>query len=271
MNKLAKKEYWDSIYKDNFDKKGKNFFSIKNWVKTQTRDYSNFLIWESILVDILPFDKNLKIIEIGCAPGKYLINFNKIFGYEPFGVEYSENGAEITRKNFSNNNIKESNIILADFFDNEFQKNNYGKYDLVFSRGFIEHFDNVEKVINLHKNMVKNDGYIIVMIPNLKGLNGFLARFLNKKSYDLHNIEIMDKNIFSKLFSNNGLEEIYCDYVGLFSFGLFNTDKTWKYYLYRLFLLIQRPFDLLFRIFRLEFVKSKYSSPYLVFIGRKID
>lgn len=269
MKKLAEKEYWDLVHKGNFNDNINKSFLIKSWVKKQTRDYSNFLIWEVIIPKYLPKNNNFKIMEIGCAPGKYLINFYKQFGYEPYGVEYSEKGVEITKKNFLSNNLNSDNIIHADFFDSDFQTNNKNKYDVIFSRGFIEHFDNVKGVVNLHKNLLNKNGYMVVMIPNLNGLNKIFAKILNKKSYDLHNTEIMDKNIFSKLFLDNNLEEIYCNYVGLFSFGLFNTNKKWKYILWRLLLLVQRPFDFLLRILRLDYLRNKYLSPYLIFIGRK--
>ena len=127
MKKLAKKEYWDSIYKDmgNRNKKHSYFLSFRNWLKKHTRDYSNFLMWEVLLPKYLPENSNLKIIEIGCAPGKYLINFNRQFGFESYGVEYSEKGVETTRKNFLKEKLNPENIIKADFFDNELKFTNY--------------------------------------------------------------------------------------------------------------------------------------------------
>lgn len=273
MKKLSEKEYWDSIYKHiNLDEVGSEskFSYIKNKIKFITRDYSNFILWEVLCKKYLPYDKSKKIIEIGCAPGKYLINLSYIFGYEPYGVEYSEKGVDITKENFKKWGLDENNIIKADFFNKDFQENNAGKYDVVFSRGFIEHFDNVQSVVDLHSNILKNNGYLVIMIPNLNGVNKVLAKFLNKSSYDLHNISIMNKKSFSGLFSEEDYSINYCDYVGLFSFGLFNTDKKWKYYLYRFLLLVQRPFDLLFRIiFRDRVFTNKYTSPYLLCIAQK--
>ncbi|KKP56614.1 MAG: hypothetical protein UR80_C0024G0010 [Parcubacteria group bacterium GW2011_GWB1_35_5] len=272
MKKLAKKEYWDSIYKDmgNRNKKHSYFLSFRNWLKKHTRDYSNFLMWEVLLPKYLPENSNLKIIEIGCAPGKYLINFNRQFGFESYGVEYSEKGVETTRKNFLKEKLNPENIIKADFFDNEFQANNKEKYDIVFSRGFIEHFDNVKDVVNNHLNLIKSGGYIIISIPNLSGINKTLSKILNIDSFLLHNTSIMNKEKFIDLFSENKVEKLYGDYVGVFSFGLFNTNKKWKYYLYRLLLLIQRPFDFVLRlVFRDNMMKNNNTSPYLLFIGQK--
>lgn len=272
MKELAKKEYWDSIYREmeNSDKKHSYFLFLKNWLKRHTRDYSNFLMWEVLFTKYLPKDSGLKMIEIGCAPGKYLINFKKQFDYEPFGVEYSEGGVTTVKNNFLKNKLNPKNIIQADFFDNKFQEENKGKYDVVFSRGFIEHFDDVKSVVDNHLNLIKSGGYIVVSIPNLSGVNKLLSKILNIDSFLLHNTSIMDRNKFSELFFKDKVEKVYCDYVGFFSFGLFNTNRKWKYYIYRLLLLIQRPFDFLMRlIFKNNSIKGGNTSPYLLFIGKK--
>ncbi len=273
MQNLAKKEYWDSVYQpmgphsheeETFLKKA------KNWVKNQTRDYSNFIMWERVVPKYLKKDNSLKIIEIGCAPGKYLINFSKQYSYNVFGVEYSEKGLQITKNNFISEGLNPENVIKADFFDKDFHSNYHEKFDLVFSRGFIEHYDDVKSVVDLHLSLIKKGGLVIVSIPNLSGLNKFFGKFFNIDSYNLHNTSIMSRKSFSELFDPEKVEMVFCDYVGVFSFGLFNTNRRWKYFLHRVLLIVQRPFDFLLRIlFDKPTLRSKYSSPYLMFIGRK--
>lgn len=275
MKKLSEKKYWDNIYK-NFQKENKTnenlsiFFLLKNWLKYLTRDYSNYVLLE-LYKKYLPRSDQMKVIEIGCAPGKYLINFKNEFGYKPYGVEYSDKGAQITKENFKKNGLNPENIIKADFFDENFQNEYKENFDLVFSRGFIEHFDNTTEVIEKHINLLKKGGYIVISIPNLSGLNYFLLNYLNRDSLITHNFSLMNKNNFREVFKKNKLHFLYCDFVGIFSFGLLNTNKRWKYYLWRMLLILQRPFDFLWRIvFGTYHIKSGYTSPYLFFIGRKI-
>ncbi len=273
MEKLSEKKYWDSIYEDIKSKdetKNKSLFSgIKNRIKNISRDYSNYVLSE-LYFKYLPKSPDLKMIEVGCAPGKYIINFHKQFGYEPYGVEYSEDGCLITKNNFLKNSLNPANVMKADFFDEVFQSANSGKYDLIFSRGFIEHFDDVSKVVDDHLRLVGEKGYLVISIPNISGLNYYILNASNRSSLITHNFSIMNKDVFCKLFENKNLDFLYCDYVGTFSFGLFNTDRKWKYYLWRIFLILQRPFDLLWRvIFGKHHIKSRYTSPYLLFIGRK--
>ncbi len=273
MKKLSEKNYWDSIYKNiikNDQTRGLSYFiKFKGFIKHISRDYSNHVLSE-LYLKYLPKSPDLKIIEIGCAPGKYLINFHKQFGYMPYGVEYSEEGCSITKNNFLKAGINPENIIKADFFDDSFQLQNQKKYDLVFSRGFIEHFDDVDKVIDNHIKLLKDGGYLIVSIPNIRGINYSILKLSNRNSLITHNFSIMDKKVFRKLFENRDLNFIYCNYIGTFSFGLFNTNKKWKYYLWRISLIIQRPFDFILRVvFGGYHIKNKYTSPYLIFIGRK--
>ena len=47
------------------------------------------------------------------------------------------------------------NIIQTDFFDNKFQEENKERFDAVFSRGFIEHYD---EEINEYYNENRPEG-----------------------------------------------------------------------------------------------------------------
>jgi len=271
MKNLVEKEYWDSIYKNigAGDNQTSSWQGLKNSIKNLTRDYSNFIIWEVLLPKYLPRNNQYKILEVGCAPGKYLMKFNSEYGYVPYGVEYSEKGVAITRENFKNAGLPEENIVQADFFSEGFQSDYAGKFDVVFSRGFIEHYDNVEKVVSDHYRLLNRGGLLVIMIPNLSGVNYHLAKILNIDSFRLHNISIMNKKSFASLFSKLSLEQLYSDYVGIFSWGLFNTNKRWKYVLHRVLLLIQRPVDLFLRVIFPGGMRYKYTSPYLLFIGKK--
>ena len=273
MRNFTEKTYWDDVYKDmNINSVSISiYYRIKEYLKYITRDYSNFLLWEVLFRSYIPKNKDGKVIEIGCAPGKYLYSFHKDFLYEPYGIDYSKKGVEITKKYFVKKGLNKDNIIYADFFDPLFQSEQKNKYDIVFSRGFIEHFDTVKSVVQNHINMLKVGGYIVIIIPQISSLNGYIARFFNIDSYKVHNISIMNKDSFTNLFPYSQLEHVYCDYVGIGSIGLFNTNTRWKYILYRVLLLLQRPVDFLLRVFvPKNILNNKYTSPYLLFIGKKI-
>lgn len=93
---------------------------------------------------------NKKILEIGCAGGKQLVYFNKEFGYEPYGVDYSEEGCRIARENLRLNDIS-GQIICEDVFDASFEQ----EFDIVYSMGLIEHFFDPDKIIDKHIELLK--------------------------------------------------------------------------------------------------------------------
>ena len=79
--------------------------------------------------------------------GNYMVYINKEFGYRVDGLDYSDN-MEYVRANLSYNGIQDAELFKADFFELVPAK----KYDLVFSGGFAEHFDDHELVVGNTQN-----------------------------------------------------------------------------------------------------------------------
>ena len=66
------------------------------------------------------------------------------------------------------------------------------KYDIVFSLGFIEHFNNTRDVILRHVDLLASSGLLLIVLPNLLGLNGWIQRRFDKENYDVHNLKSME-------------------------------------------------------------------------------
>ena len=275
MGKLTEKEYWDSIYKLEGPENGRLSFKkkLKNMATRffgkYIHNYSDYFLWEVIYNKYLPKTKGLKVLEVGSAPGTSLVRLHRTFGFVPYGVEYSEDGVTLNRKIFASNNIDPNNVIKADLFSDSFQ-NQYKEYfDIVFSLGFIEHFTDVEQVIAKHINLLTEAGYLVVSIPNLRGINSFLAKIFDKKTIAMHNIGIMEKKEFSELFDKERLSPLFCDYYGTFNFGLFCTDKDSPLRFLRAFCkIIQLMLNIAFHILlRNKGAENRLFSPYLIYIG----
>ena len=264
MKKLSGLKYWNSIYKRSETTK------VAVNTKRVFRHYSQILFWK-LCDKYLPKEKGLKILEVGCAPGVNGVDFNQKFEYQPFGVDYSPAGCELTKKVFAASGNDPNNVILADFFSDEFQEKYKNHFDIVSSFGFIEHFDDCENVVDKHLNLLKKDGYLLITIPNFRGFVNFnLLRFFNKEIIEIHNLEIMDDKKFEKLFDMEGLTKLYCDYYGVFTFRLFNTEGLLKRYLLFLCFAFQIGLNFLFRmLFRGKSIENRFLSPYLIYIGKK--
>ncbi len=258
-NRLSKKSHWDEVHK--------NWISFSNiinnypllyWLETyqfiySCKKYINF--------------KYKNIFEIWCAPGNYLIKFNKLFNLSINWIEYSKEWINSLEMNFKNNNLK-NNIIFWDFFDKKFLNDNQEKYDVVYSVWFIEHFDNPEESINNHFKITKKWGLVIIAIPNFKYLNKYLTE---KSIIDIHNLNIMNTSELKKYFKDFDVLEIKYNW-GLFNIGLFSYKNIILEKIRFIIFLIQRfiidPIFILFLRLWLD-LSNKYTSPQILIICRK--
>ncbi|HEX3032900.1 MAG TPA: class I SAM-dependent methyltransferase [Bacillota bacterium] len=153
-----------------------------------------------------------EVLEIGCAPGRWLAFMAKEIGLLPSGIEYSQAGMEATRKNFELLNIPYGEILAGDFFTLEPE----AKYDVVVSLGFIEHFDNPGEVVSRHLAWLKPGGRLVLGVPNFRGIYHLLQGALDKTVLEKHNLDIMHLGYFEQLAHQLGLEILFRGYLGSF-------------------------------------------------------
>lgn len=240
--------------------------------KEPRMSFAEHVRWE-ILKRYLPSGESLKLLEVGSAPGNNLVRIAKVFGYAPYGVDNSESGIEMNRENFRKNNIDENNVIYSDFFDDDFQRRFKGFFDVCLSDGFLEHFDDNAAAVESHLNILKKGGYLAIIIPNFRYLNYFFLKLFSPHLVDIHNLKIMNLNSFSGLFDKPVLQTLFCGYQGGFNFGLFYAERktTRRRVLKFCKKWLQPGLNALFYALasrRLN-TECKYSSPYLIYIGRK--
>ncbi|HEX8455714.1 MAG TPA: methyltransferase domain-containing protein [Pyrinomonadaceae bacterium] len=291
MRRLSEKEYWDSVHvqeKEGWETKQPKdrglappsaLKRLKERMKALLGDratnlmagYEDHLIWNVVYEKYLAAEPGAKVLEVGSAPGEHLVQLSQKFGLEPYGVDYSESGVKLNKEIFRAHNLDPGNVIHADFFSDEFQEQYRESFDLVISRGFIEHFTDVEDTIRKHLNLLAKGGRLVVIIPNLRGLNYVLGMFFHKEVIAIHNLEIMRKDVFARLFENKRLRPLFCDYNGVFSFYLFNTKEhsPMRHALKAGFhaqLILNAAFHLMFKD---RPVEHRWFSPSLIFIGIK--
>ncbi len=103
---------------------------------------------------------NGNVLECGCFPGKWLMWFAKELKMEPYGVDLLP--VKYTTSFISKYNIKaiikKANVRKLPFKDNTF--------DVVYSFGLIEHFENYKEVIKEMARVLKKGGVLITSWPN---------------------------------------------------------------------------------------------------------
>jgi len=233
--------------------------------------YSKYLMWDVLFSRHLPHDDATSVLEVGSAPGHLLVRYHDYFGYQPYGLDYSEEGVEINKEVFRSNGLDDSRVIHADFFAEEFHDEYHEGFDVVASHGFIEHFEDARSVVEKHLALVKPGGHLVITIPNFRGGNGLLLRLVDREQLDIHNLDIMAKDTFAGLFVQEGLETLFCGYSGTINLSMFhNHAGGWRNLFAKSLNQLQRGLNLAgFMVLRDRGLESRAFSPYLVFIGRK--
>jgi 2-polyprenyl-3-methyl-5-hydroxy-6-metoxy-1,4-benzoquinol methylase len=259
-NKLSTVEYWDEVYKSNYQ--------TKNILKLKFHEHFEL---HHLLGKETSKTSKPSVLEVGSAPGDYLVKFSKLYNIDPYGVEYTENGVEINRRLFKENGLNPDNVIHSDFFSDLFQEKFKSKFGIVISRGFIEHFDNPKEVVEKHISLVKPGGIVMITIPNISGLNRLLSRFFCPESLKIHNLTIMNKKSYSTLFDSEGIDVEKLGYYGSINFGLFYSEKgKFNQFILKLLLIKQEIINKLLRILPVRLHPNcRAISPYLVCIARR--
>lgn len=153
-----------------------------------------------------------EVLEVGCAPGKWLEFMSRELGLTPSGIEYSAKGVEMTKKNFELLKIQYGTLWNGDFFELAVER----QFDVVISLGFIEHFDEVDRVIERHLQWLKPGGSLVLGVPNFRGIHQWLQARLDPSVLDKHNLSIMEKGYFRSVAEKFNLQVQYLDYLGSF-------------------------------------------------------
>jgi len=284
MESLTRREHWDSVHDFERAEAERPSFEVRpTWTTRTLRrlfgggrlsnymgSYDDHQIWNTLYARHMP-ERGASVVEIGSAPGEHLVKLKDRFGLVPYGIEYSDSGVDVNRTLFVASGIDPENVIPMDFFSDECLERHRERFDVVVSRGFIEHFDDAASVVDRHLALLKPGGLLVVTIPNLRGVNGALTRLFHKELIPMHNLEIMSKDAFSRLFDPKKVRPLACRYVGTFSFYLFNTPAGSRLApLLRACMKAQAGLNVLFRsLFRDRGAENRFTSPQLVFLGIK--
>jgi cyclopropane fatty-acyl-phospholipid synthase-like methyltransferase len=197
----------------------------------------------------------LTCVEIGAMPGNHLVYFSKEFGYRVTGIDYCSDLTPIV-KTMELNGIENYSLINADVFSLREGR----LFDVVFSSGFVEHFEDYRGVVALHADMVKAGGYLLITVPNTKYLHKCLMRMFCPDIYRIHRDYLMDRQVLCPIVEKLGFEVLHCNYLRTFrpfyplpnaiSFGMRVVNK-------------------LLRLTRLDRIPNAFASPYLYLIAVK--
>lgn len=283
MQSLTRREHWDAVHASERAAVARPHAAaqghwprrtLKRWLGRRRLEYlssyDEHQIWDVLYPRHMP-RPGAAVVEIGSAPGEHLVKLSQTFGLVPYGIEYSHSGAELNRAVFAARGLDPAHVIQTDFFSDECLERCRERFDVVISRGFIEHFKDPARVVDRHLELLKPGGLLIVTIPNLRGVNGALTRLFHPELIPMHNLEIMAKRPFFELFDSAKVRPLACAYIGTFSFYLFNVKAGSRLApLLRACMKLQTLLNVLFRVCLGDRgAENRFTSPQLIFIGMK--
>ncbi|HNU01168.1 MAG TPA: class I SAM-dependent methyltransferase, partial [Acidobacteriota bacterium] len=114
---------------------------------------------------------------------------------EVAGLDYSKKGMNNCQVLFKALKL-EGDLRCEDIFDNSFPQN---YFNLVYSFGVIEHFSDPREIIRRHLMLVRPGGKALMVIPNFKGVQGWLFKRLAPDAAAMHNMAMMSLDALLQL------------------------------------------------------------------------
>lgn len=167
---------------------------------------------------LLHYDKYLQqvpkgsgFVEIGGFPGEHALRFYALRQCEVSLLDFYIDD-QIANALERVNGVDPGTIrtIESDFFTAQPDL----LFDVVFSDGFIEHFDDTADVVARHVAMLAPGGTLLLIVPNLRGINGWVQRWFDPANLAIHNLECMKPRLLRSILESLPLTDCEVVYSG---------------------------------------------------------
>lgn len=160
-------------------------------------------------------------IELGGGGSRVLPYLGRKFGFQVFGGDFSRSGCSLLQANLRLQGIR-GGVVCEDLFQSSLAPESF---DLVYSSGLVEHFDDTAAVVAEHVRLAKPGGKVVVIVPNFEGVQGKIFEKLAFPLWQVH--RVFGPSHLAQIFRRGGLEEVRTGYLGSFYFYL-GYDRAWS-------------------------------------------
>jgi SAM-dependent methyltransferase len=168
-------------------------------------------------------ENTIRLLEIGCAQSRWLPYFARQWGYAVAGLDYSELGCLQSRALLDREGIA-GEIFHQDLFCPE--PCQLASFDLVFSNGVAEHFEDTGAVLRQMAAYLKPGGLMITLVPNLSGWLGDLQKLVSPEVMAIH--RPLTREELSEAHAAVGLHPHICNYLAFLHFSVVNSGDRWQ-------------------------------------------
>lgn len=151
-----------------------------------------------------------RVLELGGGGSRVLPYLSRKFDCEAHGTDFSWSGCRLLRANFALQSVR-GNVICEDLFQSSLPD---GAFDIVYSSGLIEHFDDTRAVIAEHVRLLRPAGELVLIVPNLEGIQGRIWKRCAPPLWNRHHV--FGPGELAALLEGLGLERVRSGYLGSF-------------------------------------------------------
>jgi SAM-dependent methyltransferase len=184
---MGKRKNWDEIWEE---------YHGLNWLGRRLSSSQKKTVGK--ILSKINLGISSKIIDMGCGKGFTLHHFRSLGYKNSIGVDKSENSIRLCESLFGFR-------LGKDVFQMDCRKTDFksGSFDLVFSEGMLEHFQDFSPFV---KEMARLSGkYILIFQPNPTSLFGEAKRFFQRIGVMSWEFEFFyDKYSYMETFENFG-------------------------------------------------------------------
>ena len=254
--RLTDKTYWDKNYARKVD--------AKKLSMDDFRTFPNRQLFSRI--QSVGLDKG-HVLEVGAGGSKWIPFLAEKYPETQFtGIDYSETGCEMLRDLAKRGCYTNIEVICSDFFS---ASNQFGRFDVLYSLGVVEHFEDLDKVLTELRRFLKAGGYAINFIPNMAGIIGTLTRIFDPDVYAMHNPH--DRESFVRGHREAGFEVVEAGYICSSNFGVlascFTEQEGLSWSVYKFLTRVSKMIWFL-ESKTIELPASRRFSPYIYTIAR---
>jgi len=133
-----------------------------------------FLLRRRIKISHIPrWVENGRLLDIGCSYGRYLSGMREL-GWDVYGIELNQASVAFAQDKLGLENVRQG------FIDNIALPENF--FDVIHGSMVLEHFHRPLEVLKNMRNAIKQDGQLILSVPDFSGLE---ARCFGRSCYTL--------------------------------------------------------------------------------------
>lgn len=161
---------------------------------------------------LLPRGNGRRILEVGAAPGDWLVYFYWELGLRPTGIDFAQDGVEVARQKLAHFGVP-GEVLCADFLEYDFGAE---RFDVVFFQGSLEHFPDPAVPLSRAVALCQPGGMIFAQMPCLdrRNINYFLGRRLGRQALREHYLR--DEDDLRMAFKDAGLRDVGVELLGTF-------------------------------------------------------